>query len=401
MEFFLGRLPIFDRELKVYAYELLFRSRVNDSYNHSGADDHATSAVLTGSFLTAGMETITRGKVAFINFTQNLLINELADIFPKNLMAVEVLDKVESTEDVIAACQKLKHSGYLLVLGAFVFETELVMKLADIIKVDFPGTEVDTRRSLLQGSGSGKVKFLADKLETREVFEQALGMGYHYFQGPFFTKPLIISMQEVSAHKLSCLRLLQELNQPELDMAQLEKIIKQDVTLSYKLLSYINSAFFGLPHKIQTIKHALSLLGPPKVKKWLSLIALSSMGNDKTEELVVASLIRAHFCELMAPKAGLQDRAAEVFLMGLFSMLDALLDQPMPEILAKLPISEDIKLALLGDESVFSELYGLLLVIEKGDWGQVFEHVVELKLAVNDLSSAWLKALDWSYQITA
>jgi EAL and modified HD-GYP domain-containing signal transduction protein len=399
MEFFLARLPIFDTQLKVYAYELLFRSRFNDSYDRSEADDQATSKVLTSSFLAVGMETLTRGKIAFVNFTQNLLINELADVFPKNLMAVEVLDNVEAAEDVVSACQKLKQSGYLLVLGAFVFETELLIELADIIKVDFLKTDFDQRRSLLHRTDAQRIKFLANKLETREAFDQAVEMGYQYFQGSFFTKPVIISIREVSAYKLSCLRLLQQVNQPEIDMAQLEKIIKQDVVLSYKLLKYINSAFFGLRHKIKNIRHALALLGPPNTKQWLSLIALSSMGEDKTEELVIASLVKAHFCELIAPKVGLQDRASEVFLMGLFSMLDALLDQPMSEILAKLPISDDIKNALLGAKSPFSEIYGLIQVIENGDLEQVFDYATNLKLRIDELSSAWLKALDWSYQI--
>lgn len=400
MELFLARQPIFDKQQKVYAYELFYRSGLNNYYDSSDGD-RATSTVLTHSFFSIGMDVLTRGKRAFINFTRNLLVEEVATLFPKDLIAVEILEDVEPDEEIIAACKKLKQLDYLLVLDDFVFKPKFapLIGMVDIVKVDFVNTEVEKRKSLIQKIDPNRTKFLAKKVETMEAFKQAVEMGYSYFQGYFFSKPDIISKRDVPAFKLNYLRLMQEISQPEVDFDRLEKIFKEDLSLSYKLLSYINSAFFGFPGKIRSIKHAISLIGLREAKKWLSLIALSTIGKDKSEELVISSLFRANLCELIAPLVGLKERASELFLMGLFSMIDAFLDQPLPDILTKLPLSEDIKKALLGESGLLRDIYNLVVSFEKGDWGQVFKHVSNLKAVENELPELFIKTVERSYQI--
>ena len=400
MELFLARQPIFDKQQKVYAYELLYRSGLNNYYDSSDGD-RATSTVLTHSFFSIGMDALTRGKRAFINFTRNLLVEEVATLFPKDLIAVEILEDVEPDEEIIAACKKLKQLDYLLVFDDFVFKPQFapLIGMVDIVKVDFVNTEVEKRKSLIQKIDPNRTKFLAKKVETMEGFKQAVEMGYSYFQGYFFCKPDIISKRDVPAYKLNYLRLMQEISQPEVDFDRLEKIFKEDLSLSYKLLSYINSAFFGFPSKIRSIKHAISLIGLREAKKWLSLIALSTIGKDKSEELVISSLFRANLCELIAPLVGLKERASELFLMGLFSMIDAFLDQPLPDILTKLPLSEDIKKALLGESGLLRDIYNLVVSFEKGDWGQVFKHVSNLKAVENELPELFIKTVERSYQI--
>ena len=192
------------------------------------------------------------------------------------------------------------------------------------------------------------IKLLAEKVETKEEFDQAAEMGYTCFQGYFFSKPVIISGKDIPGFKLTYLQMLQEINSPEMDFRKIEDLIKREVSVSYKLLRYINSAFFGLRRKVESIRQALALLGERNIKKWISLIALSSMGEDKPMELAASSLIRAQFCESLAPKMGMRDREHDLFLMGLFSMIDAIIDRPMAEILDELSISEDIKVALSG-----------------------------------------------------
>ena len=401
MQAFLARQPIFDKDQKVYAYELLYRSGLKNNFYDDADGDHATSSVLTNGFLSIGMETITRGKMAFINFTRNLLLKEIATVFPKEQMGIEILEDVEPDAEIVATCKKLKQLGYTLVLDDFVFKPEFtpLLEWVDIIKVDFINTTPETRSSVIQQVNSTRIRFLAEKVETHAAFRQAVEMGYTYFQGYFFAEPEIVAGQALSASKMNFLRLLQQVNQPELDYDKLEKIFKEDVTLTYKLLSYINSAYFGFPDRICSIRHALTLIGLREAQKWLSLIAMSSMGTDKSEELVLTSLSRAHLCELLAPLVGLKERSSELFLMGLFSLLDAFLDQPLTDILIQLPISDDIKNALVGRQGLMGEVLKLVIFYEMGDWNQVSDCVSKLKSVESELPELFIKTLKKTNQI--
>ena len=395
MKVFLARQPIFDRQQKVYAYELLYRSGFKNNFYDDSDGDHATSTVLTHSFLSIGIDTLTRGKMAFVNFSRNLLVQELITVFPNESMGVEILGDVEPDTEIVTTCEKLKRLGYTLVLDDFVFKPELspLLELVDIIKVDFVNTEVEERSSIIQRVDSRRIKFLAKKVETQEDFKQAVEMGYSYFQGYFFAEPDIIAGRDVPAYKLNFLQLLQQVNQPNLDCDQLENIVKEEVTLSYKLFRYINSAHFGFPNEIRTIRHALSLIGLCEAKKWLSLIAMSSIGKDKSEELVLSSLFRANLCESLASLAGLEERASELFLMGLFSRLDAFLDQPLSDILSKLPVSEDMKNALLAKQGLLGQVFNLVISYERGDWDQMFLCLSTLKGVEKNLTPLFIETI--------
>ena len=401
MEVFLARQPIFDRQQKVYAYELLYRSGFKNNFYDDSDGDQATSTVLTHSFLSIGIDTLTRGKMAFVNFSRNLLVQELITVFPKESIGVEILEDVEADTEIVTICEKLKRLGYTLVIDDFVFKPELspLLELVDIIKVDFVNTEVEERSSIIQRVDSRRIKFLAKKVETQEEFKQAVEMGYSYFQGYFFAEPEIVVGRDVPAVKLNFLRLLQQVNQPDLDYDRLENIFKQEVTLSYKLFRYINSAYFGFPNEIRSIRHALSLIGLCEAKKWLSLIAMSSMGKDKSEELVLSSLFRANLCQSLAHLVGLKEQASELFLVGLFSRLDAFLDQPLSDILSKLPVSEDMKNALLGKKGTWGQVFQLAVSYERGDWDQVFVCLSNLKSAEKDLTPLFIETVIRTDQI--
>jgi len=401
MQAFLARQPVFDKDQNVYAYELLYRSGLTNNFYGDADGDYATSSVITNGFLSIGMEAITRGKMAFINFTRNLLLREIATVFPKELMGVEILEDVEPDAEIVATCKKLKQADYTLILDDFVLRPEFtpLLEWVDIIKIDFITTDPETRSSVIQQVNSKRIKFLAEKVETRAEFKEAVEMGYTYFQGYFFAKPEIIAGQAIPATKMNFLRLLQQVNQPELDFDKLEKIFKEDVTLTYKMLRYINSTYFGFPNRIRSVRHALNLIGMKEAQKWLSLIAMSSMGADKSEELVLTSLSRANLSELLAPLVGLKERSSEFFLMGLFSLLDAFLDQPLPDILEQLPISDDIKNALVGRQGLLGEVLKLVISYEMGDWNQVFACVSKLKSVENELPDLFIKTLERTNQI--
>jgi EAL and modified HD-GYP domain-containing signal transduction protein len=403
MDVCVARQPIFDRRQKIFAFELLFRSTLTDNFYDGVDGDRATSAVLSNSFLTIGMSTVTGGKRAFINFTHNLLVKEVVTIFPKDLVAVEILEDVEPTEEVIAACKRLKERGYVIVLDDFVLQESRhpLTELADIIKIDFLKTQGSERADILKKINSPKVKFLAEKVETIEDYHQAVELGYSYFQGYFFSKPVLVPGRDVPGFKQNYIRLLKELASPDADFERLETFIKQDVAIAYKLLNYINSAYFNFPQRIESIKHTLALLGLNEARKCLMVFALSYISSDKSEALIVTSLTRANFCEMIAPKINLLRRALDMFFLGLFSMIDALLDRPLAEILETLAIPRDIKDTLLGHDTLFTAAYELILFYEHGDW-QRYEAVRQsLNLSDSDIPNLFMEAIEKTQALLA
>jgi EAL and modified HD-GYP domain-containing signal transduction protein len=267
-EIYVARQPIFTRNQEVFAYELLYRSGVNKFYSNLNGDQ-ASFEVITNSFLLIGLETLTRGKKAFINFTKNLLENDVATLLPNEAIVIEILQDIEPDKKILNACRKLKELGYYLALDDFCYNRKFLplIDLVDIIKVDFLKTEKKEREAIIQRIGKPKIHFLAEKVETREEFTQALEMGYSYFQGYFFSKPLILSGKDIPSFKIIYLKILQEINRQDLDYDRLEDYVKMDVSLSYKLLKFINSLSFGFRNEIRSIKQALVLLGQKELSK--------------------------------------------------------------------------------------------------------------------------------------
>jgi len=400
MKVFVARQPIFDRRQRVFAYELLFRSGLENFY-HEKNGDFATAKVITNSFMLVGIESLTAGKRAFINFTANMLRNEIPALFPEELIGVEILEDVEPDEKILYACEKLKNSRYLLVLDDFVLSEKKIplVELADILKVDFLTTSKKERADLAARFAGNRVQLLAEKVETITDFREALQLGYSYFQGYFFCRPDIISRSDIPSHRLTYLRILQELHREEPNFEELTRIVVADISLSYKLLRLVNSAIFGFRSRINSIKQALVILGLQEIKKWVTLLALKAMGDDKPDELMVNSVIRARFGEMIASVIGLQNRSSEFFLMGLFSMIDAFLDRPMAEILGELPISNDIKDALTGGENLLGEVYRLMTAYEKADWNLVTQHSGRLGLEEENVPQFFLKSVEWTNQL--
>ncbi len=400
MKKFVARQPIFDAEQNVFAYELLFRTGMEDFFNFDDSDQ-AASSVIVDSFLLFGLETLTGGQKAFINCTREMLVKGYMALLPKEQVVVEILETVEPDEEIIGACLRLKRAGYLLALDDFVYEDkyEPLLELADIIKVDFQATEAAGRKSLVERMAPRGVKLLAEKVESKQEFEQAVEMGYDYFQGYFFSRPQILSGQDVPGYKLNYLRVLQAVNRPEVNLREIENVIKQDVSLTYKLLRYLNSAFFGFRTQIKSIKHALALLGQEEIKKWTSLVAMASMGEDKPPELVINTIIRAVFCEALAPKLRMQGRETDLFFLGMFSLMDAILERSMSSILAEMPIAEDVKVALLGKDNSFRQVLETVVAYEKGDWGKFSRLAGRLKLHEAVVPEIYLKSVEWTKQI--
>ncbi len=399
MQTFIARQPIFDLHQEIYGYELLFRSGLENLFNHPDPNQ-ASSKVLADSFFLMGIPLLTGGKRAFINITQEILLNEYLFLIPRDLIVVEILENVIPDAEVVSACQKLKRAGYLLALDDFTWEEswEPLVRLADFMKIDFLSTDKEERKSLVRRFTPSGIHFLAEKVETQETFQEASETGYRYFQGYFFSKPKIISGKDISGFKLHYLRILQEIHHPDLDFHQLEGLVKREISISYKLLRYINSAFFGLRSEISSILQAMVLLGEKEIKKWISLVVLATMGEDKPEELVLQAVIRARFCETLAPRVGLAHRGEDLFLMGMFSLLDAILDKPLSGILSEIPIAKDVKEALLGEENRPGNVYQSILNLEKGDWDKLCGRLDKLGVDEATVSRVYLNAVEWGYR---
>lgn len=401
MHVLVARQPIFDKEKNVVAYELLFRSSMSNSYDGSDGDK-ATTDVIVASFLSIGMDVVTGGKKAFINFTDNLLKQKVAHLLPSEVLAVEILETVEPEDEILAACRALKEEGYTIVLDDFVFHPRFrpLIKLADIIKIDFLATTAFERRDIVRRFATTPIEFLAEKVETQAEFEEAVRCGYSYFQGYFFSKPVIIARKDIPASKLSYLKLLQEIRSADMNINYIEETIKREISFSYRLLKYINSSAFGFRQEIRSIRQAVSLLGQRDLLKWVSLNAMCCIQDGKPLELITTAVIRAYFGELIALRLGKKAIASDVFLMGLFSLIDALLDCPLATILEELPVTREVKVALLGEEGFFHNIQQLIISYERADWKRVFEYAKIIGLPDEELPGLYFKTLAWAREFS-
>lgn len=401
MDLFVARQPILDRRLNVFGYELLFRSSIADLFSPLDKvdGDQATASVID-SLLLIGFEKLTGGKRAFINFTANLLRRGAVTILPKDKVVVEILEDVQPDVETLDACRKLKSLGYTLAMDDFVYSPELeeFYSLADIIKVDFRATPADIRAEMVKKFPKSKVTFLAEKVETEEDFRQAMDFGYSHFQGYFFSRPVTVRAKDVQGNRARYLRLLGEVSRPDVDFANIERIIKSDISLAYKLLKYINSAAFGFGSEIRSVRHALVLLGIREISKWLSLAVLRNLGKGGPTELLRLTIVRARFGELLAPVIGQGLCPSEFFLVGLLSTIDAFVDQPLPEILEGLSLAPEVNDALMGAPNVLRKALDLVIAYEQGHWDQVSSVAASLNIHEGRIPGLYLEALKWVEQ---
>ncbi len=397
MDVFVARQPILDRTKSLFAYELLFRDGL-DNYMPSIDGDTATSKLLSSSFLTIGIDKITHGKRAFINFTQNLLETNIPLMFPRDTTVVEILEDVNPTFLVTEACKKLSALGYYLALDDFVFKLELtpLIELADIIKIDFRVTPYSEIKQIIQKSGAKKIKFLAEKVETNEEFNDALNMGFELFQGYFFSRPEILKGKEISGSKIQYLNFIIEINKSNYDLNELETIISRDISMSYKLLRYVNSAYFKRSSETTSLKQALLILGKDEISRFLSLIGLANLASNKPDELIKSASIKAKFCENLGYVSGCGAHYGELFLLGLFSNLDAILDQPMKEIIEKLPLGISFKEALVNRQGELANYLELAEFYEQGEWESVKRSAAKICIAENLIPNIYLEACLWT-----
>src|ERR1019366_7790185 len=394
---FVARQPILDRSQNVFGYELLFRNGVEDYFN---ADPELAARSTLDSSLLYGINTLCDNRLAFVNCTREILFKDLITLLPPTQTVAEILETVEPEARVIAACKRLKSFGYLIALDDFAPNDPRMplCEFADIIKVDVRATRPEERAGLMQRFKSTKCKMLAEKLETPHEFQQARDMGFAYFQGYFFCRPEVVIGREVPASRLHYVRLLEMVSRREIDLRELEKLLKQEASISYRLLRYLNSPLFGFSLEIKSLRHAIAVLGEREIRRWIRLVVTVGAAEQTCSELVVMGLARARFCELLADR---MKSEADVFLMGLLSMMDAILEVSMDALLEQLPVDHETKAVLLGLESSLRPLYRLMLAQESGEWEQSSELAKQLQLTDQEVASTWWQALQWAQEATS
>jgi c-di-GMP-related signal transduction protein len=402
MEFFLARQPIFNNKKKIYAYELLFRNGLENVYNSLSPDD-ATIDVITNSLLESSISKIVSNKKAFINFTKSLITKEIPLLLPKDVVVVELLEDIEPDKEFLNLVKNLKDNGYTIALDDFIFQKNLysLIEFADIIKVDFMDLPSnDDREKVIKEFKRPDIKFLAEKVETNEDFQFALKCGYHYFQGYFFSKPEIIKGKKIPQNKILYIELINEVSKPMLDFDKILDIIKRDISLPVKLLKYINSPFFGFRHKIESLKHAIVLLGENELKKWISLLSFEKLAGNENIELLRLSLTRGKVFELLSDHySHLKPYKDKLFLTGILSTIEAILKVPISNILEELAISDDIKNALAGKKNILYEMLQLVHSFENTNWSEIDSFLKKFKIHDKTFFKCYVQATEWADKI--
>ncbi len=378
MDVYVARQPVFSTRKKLFGYELLFRNGFKNAFPNIDGNI-ATSNVLSNTFFSFGLKEILGDNPGLVNFTKDLILKKTPLLFPPKHIIIEVLESIEPDKEILEALKEFKKKGFTIALDDFVYHEKFrpMMELCKIIKFDLIATPLETLTGIIKDIRENyNITLLAEKVETYEVFEQARKMGFDLFQGYFFSKPEILSKKEISSGHVALLKLINEVGRNDFNFKHIEGIIKKDVSVSFKLLKFINSAYFKRLSPINTIKDAITYLGVNELRKFIHIIAVSDLGQNKPAELIRASVIRARMCELCGTVLKTHFSTEELFTLGLFSFMDSLLDKPMEDILKSISFSEKIKAALLKKDKEFTQILNVIISFETGNWENKFYTVM-------------------------
>lgn len=387
-QFLIGRQAIFDAQLQVMGYELLYRSSQMNAATFSDGDA-VTAQVMINAFLEIGLDKLVGPHLAFINLTSRFLRDHLCEEFPKDRVVLEILEDIPMDDSVLESLSRLSNLGYTLALDDFEYHENLrpMVERSQMVKLDMMALGMDRFAEQVALLRQFNVKLLAEKVESQEEFEFCKKLGLDYFQGYFFCKPLIVEGSRIPPNQMAILTLLGKLQNPDANMNDIEEIIRQDVSLSYKVLRYVNSAFFALSKKVDSIRQAACLVGLARLKTWATLLVMAGL-DQKPLELLMVALVRGKMCEELAVTLRATN-ADEYFTVGLFSVLDALLDKPLEEVLTLLELSSPVQKALIERSGQMGNVLKYVLAYESGDWESITSQSLEMEM----LRQSYLAAL--------
>ena len=405
MSLLFARQPIFDNRGRRHGYELLYREPGELAYGqHDG--DMATSSVIAASFLSMGVGELSSQTKAYINFTPNMLLRGVATLFPKNGIVIEILESIEPTKEIIEACRDLRKRGYTLALDDFVLREDYLplIELAHIIKIDFMHLRTEAeRKAVIQLNKHFNIKFLAEKVETREDYDMAVRLGYSLFQGYFFSKPVIVNTNNIPPSIVNQIRLMQLLENNDPDIGDIADVIEKDVAFTYEILKLTKTVRYYRGNKITSIRQAAMLMGLTELKKWAYITIIRKIADHDQEENISMSVQRARALEQLAELTGNRERKMSFFTLGLLSMIDVLTGCEMQAVAPELPVSDEMRDILLGNNtnSIMYTCFQLTVAYEKAQW--ILAEILGDKLGVNmdQMSSFYLDAVVWSNQATS
>ncbi len=385
-----GRQAIFDRQMEVFGYELLYRDGTGNSANIMDGDE-ATARVVVNTFLELGIDRIAGNAYAFLNLTANFFLSQQYEVLPTENVILEVLETIAPTPEVLEALIQARQKGYLIALDDFILREShrALMEHTDLVKVDVLVLTNEELKQQVEMLKEYPVRLLAEKVEDQGMYEQCLALGFEYFQGYFFCKPQIMEGVSLSGNRMAVVLLLAKLQDPLIDLHELEGLVKNDVALSVKMLRFVNSASVGLPRSVDSISQAIGLVGTERMRQWATFLALAQTG-DKPSELMRVALIRAHMCEALCPLYGVDP--GQGFTAGLFSILDAFFDCEMRQLLADLPLAREILDALLKREGVLGVNLEGVLAYERGEWDLCSVQAV----APEKVNSVYWESVEWA-----
>ncbi|TMO77056.1 histidine kinase [Pseudoalteromonas sp. S3776] len=397
MSVFVARQAIFNRKQNVVAYELLFRNSAENFFPDI-EEGQATARLIMENQLNLGTRHITSGKTALINIGPDSLKHNLCDFLPCKDVVIELLETIEPTDDNYQLCRELFHKNYKLALDDFVYneQWERFLKFIKLVKFDIAQTPLSDIAEIVEKlKQHKKIKILAEKIETQADYHQAHKMGFDYFQGYFFAKPTMHEQQDIDYNYALVVAIYAQVMKSSPDIKQISALFEADAALAYKLMRLINSGVFPIQSKISSIKQALVYLGHERLKKFVSLIVTAHTAGKKPAELMQVCVVRARFCELIAKQVS-KSLAGEAFLTGLFSLLDAILDQPMSLLVEKLPFPDDIKAALLNEKNTLYYILNVVQAYETGSWWTLEKAVILLNVKSDVLPGLYKQAVDWA-----
>jgi EAL and modified HD-GYP domain-containing signal transduction protein len=398
MYFYAARQPILDIDKNLFAYELLFRDSIVNVFPDIDGDE-ATTKIIEASNFNIGINEFTGNKPAFINFTLETLIKGYPETLTPEEVVIEILETVKPGKKLLSICKDLHEKGYTIALDDYIHQAvwQHFYPFIQIIKIDWQDTTLDTIKAVKTAiKDFPHIKLLAEKVETYEEYNQALALGFVLFQGFFFAKPEMVKTKSLSPSQIAMAELLYETSKKELDLASITSVFERDVTLSYKLLRYANSAIFKRRTDISTIKQALVILGSAELIRFLGLIFAANINPGKPSELINAAMTRAKFCDLMASEIKSPLDSSIAFLTGLLSLIDAIVDEDLAHILTKLPLAQEIKDTLLTRKGDMAALIMLLEFIERAEWSKTNVVMTKLGLTKASVLKSYNEAIAWA-----
>lgn len=399
---YVARQPILDSKLQTHAYELLFRDSLDNVFPHISSQQ-ATSRLVVEQFLQQNIDQLLGGRPCFINFSHDTLLDGLAECLPPEQVVIEILEDAMPDDALLAKVKQLNQLGYRLALDDFSMSSdwERFLPWIQIIKFDLRLSTLPQIEEFIGRHRHLKLTYLAEKVESKQEFEQTQALGISLFQGFFFSRPEMVKRATMQPTQVVVIQLLNEVNQPEPNLDKIEQLLGQDVSLSLKLLRYVNN-LKGRSKPIASFRQAAIYLGHAQLKRFVTLIAASSAGQGKSAELYQMSLIRARFCELLALAHAPAPQSQQAFMAGLFSLLDVLMEQSMATLLGSVPITDEIRQALLSRDGQLGFYLAFCEDYENANWPRVQMRTARLGLNEEKVSQLYLSATAWvSEQLSA